>query len=583
MLHLELDMTQKFYAGIGYFLLFLLFCTSTLAVAKKRGDRALWPFDQRQIVLLKKEGFEFPDPKTVAQVMDVYVRLGRVRWMTLKGQPGQINPFEVPNDFEWQSSAAIRNLGIRFEADGLVVLSKKGVQVELQWYSTADGTPLFFETLSLPQASNEEQENQRRERIQAWLHDIWSKIPGEGYVVKRDMETISIEGAEQLGFKVGDILETKRLGKVERHPLLKTLIKIDSSLTGRAEIVQIGKPYTVAKILYESKVDPIQEGDRYLKTESKKTEPGKEGAGSAAPTTENPDQNSPKNESLKKKLDDGREFIPLFGEEKNEENKSAEETKKEAGAEPEKQSSLRKDLGPPTYNFLDLNLSLGYKRMSHQENTLASTDALKEMSAWAPGFQLAGKVFFTKDILVLADFQYSFFSFKGLDTVYGVGTVSSGAYQIGAGVFYRGSILEEPLFQYRGEFRVGLGFRNLNYSMAAITNDVAPSAKKYTGYELMVGLQVPLLPDLAADLSAGKMIMSSLSETEKTGGSDYSNSIWSLRAIGKYKWTRYSEITGGIEIQNALTNYSGTATRTVGSNSTTWSGFGYSVGYTQRF
>jgi hypothetical protein len=559
------------------FIYFFIAFGSVVAQTKKSA-RTLWPFDQRQIVLLKREGVEMPDPKTIAQVMDVFVRLGRVRWMTQKGQPGQILPFEVPGDFEWQSSAALRNLGLRFEADGLVVLAKRGVQVELQWFSTSDGTPLFFETLSLPQASNSDQENQRRERIQNWLHDIWSKIPGEGYVVARDMETVSIEGADQLGIKVGDVLETKRLGKVERHPLLKTLIKIDSSLTGRIEIVSMGKPFAVAKVLYESQVDPIQEGDRYLKVTNKSLNEKTSETPVTGPDIMNAVMPGGSKDLKKKDLGDGRSFIPLFGDSKGEENPTP--------TQPVENDSLdttsRVDSGDPEYNIADLYFKAHYKKMKHVEST-TSTATPFEMSAWAPGFEVGAKVFFTKEILLLTDFQYSFFSFKSLDDIYAVSSISSGAFQFGFGGYYRFPFLQEAGFSYRGEILAGLGFRTKNYSMAAITNDEAPTAKKYSGYELAVKIQVPILPDLAAELGASKIFFAKLTETPLTGGDDNTHQLWNVGAFLKYRWTKNSEILAGIQLESASSTFSGTATRNIASASTTWSSTAYNLGYSQRF
>jgi hypothetical protein len=84
-------------------------------------------------------------------------------------------------------------------------------------------------------------------------------------------------------------------------------------------------------------------------------------------------------------------------------------------------------------------------------------------------------------------------------------------------------------------------------------------------------------------MGAGKMFFTSLTETPLTGGTEHQNSVWFLRAQAKYKWTAHSEITAGLEIENATTSFSGTATRAVASNSTTWNGFAYQLGYTQRF
>lgn len=537
-----------------------------------------WPFDQRQIVLVKKENVEFPDAKTVAQIMDVFSRRGRVRWVTLRGDgKGRVEPVEVPGDFEWHSFAAIRKMGLRFKADGLVVLSQRGIQLDLQWFSTKDGQPLFFEKVSLPAASNAEQEAERRKRIQDWLLDIWSKIPGEGYIVSRDMVSLKFEGAEQLGVKIGDQLELLRLGTPDRHPLLKTLVGMESSVTGKAEVTEIGKPFSTAKIVYESKVDPIQPGDRFIRVEksTSKNSIGDQSNKNTVPATaEEPSQVAPKDS-------EGRTFLPLF--------KGGENIPSSGVEAPQSDLEKKSEISgaPPEWNFFDLDVGIHYKRLTHTENTAtADTNGASSftMKAWAPGFDVAARVLLTRQILLGGILNYSLFSYRSLEDIYGVSSISAGFYSFSFLGGYRMFFLEESWQMYPGEILLQLAYKNSHFSMGNLAaSDVAPSAKNYSGFEIGFRLQLPVAVDVGFQMGGGLVLAPTLTEQVRTGGQNTSSQFYRFDARVLYKIEKTADLFAGLDIESANTSFTGAGTRTIASSSTSIGATSYRLGYAKRF
>jgi hypothetical protein len=571
-------MKQMNFLSLRFFPLVLSFiCSGAFAQNKADESGGIWPFDQRQIVLVKKEGVSFPDQKTVAQIMDVFSRRGRVRWVTLKGgEKGKINPIEVPVDFEWQSFNSIRKLGLRFKADGLVVLSTRGIQLDLQWFSTKDGQPLFFEKVSLPNASSADQEIEKKKRIQDWLLDIWSKIPGEGYIVSRDLTHLKFEGADQLGVKVGDKLELLRLGQIERHPLLKTLVGMGASITGRAEVTEIAKPFSNAKISYESQVDPIQAGDRFIRVTEKK-ESGAKSTSSASASAPTLQKSDPPTGDEKPLVDEkGRQYLPLMGPEGEEEkkNENSNQVNELKGAEAD-------------WNFFDIDGGLHFKRVTHAENTAAAdaTGASSfSMKAWAPGFDLSARVLLTREILLGGQLGYSLLTFRGLDDIYGVASIGSGTYNFSFMGGYRFFFLNEPENFFKGEVLLQAAFKKLHLSMGTLAaSSVGPSAKDYSGFELGFRLQVPVLPLVGLQMGGGLMLAPSLTESEETGGASSTSQVYRFDARGVYQLDKTSDFFAGLEIESAQTNFTGAGTRTIGSSSVVFSTTSYQVGYSQRF
>ena len=537
----------------------------------------VWPFDQRQVALVQKEASTSPDAKTVAQIMDGFVKEGRVRWVTQKGGPSQLIPFSIPRDFQWQSPTSVRNLGLKLKVDGLLSLSQRGVQIDLQWYGTIDGQPLFFETVNLPDAGPRAGEDEiRHKRLDDWIHEIWSKIPGQGYLVRRDLTTVSLEGAKQIGLKVGDVIEIRRLQKVERHALLKTLIGISSSVTGKAVIQSLEDPFAVAKIDYESALDPIQEGDRYLvlKTEVPKpavaaTAPAPGGA-AVTPPAGAPAQ---KTDTLERD-EDGRAYLPLFGDRDDNDDaakKSDDENKAEPAATPPPNEVQ------PKYRIVDVTGWLSGSSVTHTE-TATGIATPYAMSGLAPGFKLQLRAYITKQILLLSDLGFAFMNFGG--STYGVSSIGSGIVSLRLGVGYR-YIFSEGVIP--GEIVASLGFRRLGLTMSAIASDVAPTAKTYTGYEVGLGIQMPVDNRFGLYVRGSRMLYASLSESPVTGGDSASNLVWQFEGGVKYRINGTSELLGGIQVDSAESNYSGTATRVTSSLSTLLSSTTFQTGYTIKY
>src|SRR5687767_8630914 len=90
---------------------------------------AKWSFDQRQILLVQNEGTEFLDELTTAQILDAFKRKGRFRFITQKNAASEIAPLKVPEGFIWSSSPSVRQLGLKYKSDGILLLKKKGVKV----------------------------------------------------------------------------------------------------------------------------------------------------------------------------------------------------------------------------------------------------------------------------------------------------------------------------------------------------------------------------------------------------------------------------------------------------------------------
>lgn len=525
---------------------------SALAGAVDNNARP-WPFDQRNILLSKGEKDNFPDELTMAQLMDIFVKKGRVRWVSQKAGPGQIVPVEVPRDFQWQSASAVRQLGLRYKVDGILQLSQRGVQIDMNWYSTLDGLPLFFESVSLPVANSAADKEARKKRLQDWLAEIWSRIPGQGYVVKRDFSTLSLEGGAQGEIKAGQKLEIRRLVQIERHPLLKTLVKIKSSVTGVATLSSIGDPMSVAKIEYESKTDPIQEGDRYIVVTAKS-----ETTGVPSALLEKNATDAPK-EVVEA---DGRVALPFFG------------------SEPEKKDeSTTATSGILSSHVADVAAEVNISSLSFEE---AISEQNLSMSAKSPGFALRGRVYVTNEWLALADFGMSFHSFGSLSGAYGAGSISSTMTNFGISGAYRFVFLEDPSFP--GELTVGLGYRKWSLTMSQISSDFAPTSKSYSGFDLAFGVQVPVVEQWALSLKASRLIAAALGEDPKTSGSVVSNNLmWQFGLGAKYRLSSVADIGGVYRILAASSNFEGSGTRTTPATSSQLRANTFALEYSQIF
>jgi len=544
---LDMDLTKK--------RLFIILCLLAAPVDWARGEASVpWPFDQRQILLVRDEKLPFPDEPTTAQFMDIFVKKGRVRWVTQKAGAGQVVPIEIPNDFQWQSSSAIRQLGLKYKTDGIVFLAQRGVQLDLRWYATIDGEPLFFETVNLPSASNPVEQEIRKKRLNDWLSEIWSRIPGQGYVVKRDMTTVSLEGASQVGLKVGNQIEIRRLLEVQRHPLLKTLIGIQSHVTGTAKVTSIAEPFTTAKIEYESKTDPIQEGDRYQLQVT--PGPGIEVAGTEAVKAAKPDV-----------IDaEGRTKLSIFGDDQDEEeSEDAPRVENSSGDEPQ-------------FGVIDASGGLTVGASSYSE-TVSGT--VYEMKGFSPGVYVNARAYITRSWLLLGDLSGNFFTFKDLSSAYNATSIKSGSNSVGFAGAYRFIFLEEA--PMRGELILGVGYRRFALAMSQIVSAFAPSAKTYSGFEFSFGIQIPLLTEYALQFRAARMFGTSLGEKPGTSGSDSSNQYWDFLVGLKYRLDPASEITGGYRLNSASSTFEGAGSRTRSATATAFKQSLFFADYTRKF
>lgn len=520
-----------------------------------------WPFDQRQIALIQPGGTTTPDEKTLAQVMDAFVRLGRVRWVSAKAGPGNVVPIEVPSDFPWQSAQAVRKLGLRYKVDGMASLMQKGVQLHLHWYATSDGQPLFFESLVLPASDDPAQEKERRQRLLSFVESIWSKIPGQGYLVKRDLKTVRLEGATAVALKPGDSVELRRLLNVERHPLLKTLVGISSSPTGRARVVSVEDGFAVANIEYESQIDPIQEGDRYQVIRAPQSTDADPGA--SQPTAIVPPVTDA--EPSMEVGSEGRTFVPLLGVPMGEGTQG---------------SSLLDLSSEPKYRVLDVSGALSFSSISYQETVSGDTTA-KSLSALSPGFSLDVLAYLTRDISLISDLHFGLVKFGDATTVYGVDSVGSGLLSFRVAGAYR-FIFQEDAF-YPGALSVSLGFRRLGLSMTQFESGVAPTSKAYSGMEFGLGVTMPVMAKWGLSGQIQRGVGMTLVEQQLTSGAEASNSVWEFTVRAHHRFTPSSDLYFGLTQSSATTNFTGTGTRTTAALSSIIARSAWYGGYLLKF
>jgi hypothetical protein len=523
-----------------------------------------WPFDQRQVALIQMEAEEFPDLLAAAQIMDAFVKAGRVRWVTQKATKDQIVPILAPKDFQWQSEAAVRALGLRLKADGLVVLIRRGVLVDLRWYATVDGKPLFFESVSLPQAGDDKESAQRKERVQRFVESLWSRIPGQGFVVSRDMSALKVEGAKELGLKVGDVLELRRLLRLERHPVLKTLTTIPSSITGRAEITEIGELSALAKIVFESDLDPIQEGDRYQKVAAvPETVAPKPAAGmdskSVGATQPAVDPKAGNGEGV-------RRNVPLFG----------------AGSE-EPSFWTKPVVGPePEYKMLDVVVAPAFVKATHSDQLSVGTESVtRDLSDWGPGLVVLARGLLTPELALDAALAFSSHSFDPSD--YEVSSASglrSYLTRLRLGTAYRIQFTQE--MGVPGELSLGLGYRQTQQTMGQISSDAAPTAKTLSGWEVFAQIQVPATERVYPWARLGRTLRTKVTESPAIAGGEAKASMLEFSAGLRFRLTHTSEVVFGYSSEQIGINYTGAGARSTPSLSTNASSSTLSLGYMYR-
>jgi hypothetical protein len=488
----------------------------------------VWPFDQRQVLLAQIQGTQFPEALTTAQVLDVFVERGRVRWITQQGGPGSLSPVTIPTDFPWNRGDSVRSLGLKYKADGIVVLTAKDSQVDLRWYSVSDGQPLYFESLYLPSSSGTpEQDLERKRRLRAWLKEMWDRIPGQGYVVKRDISSLEIEGAVSEGLKVGDVVSLHRLKDIRRHPVLKTLVGFDSTQTGTAVVTSLGKPFSKARVDYESDLDPIREGDRYLL----KPKPP-----AALVTTPESPVVTPEVTSVVPDLFDGARLF-------------------------------------------DISPRVGFGFLSYEERTSAKVFKLKTLS-FSYGL---------KADLHLTSSWYGSFQFDQGTGKYGTPPSEYGATEMASGWSYMHvfSGYRMPLSDYAGDTDTELnffgGYSRFGFKAEELSAAVAPSAKTYSGLDFGVSLNIPIQAKWVAEVGFTRVLGAFLKEESLTSGSSSTDTSWSFWTKLRILAAERSEFGGAYEVYQGSSNFEGTGTRTTPAISAKVSAQRSAIYYKQMF
>ncbi|MEO5669012.1 MAG: hypothetical protein ABIR96_13205, partial [Bdellovibrionota bacterium] len=431
-----------------------------------------------------------------------------VRWITLQGSPASLAPVFVPKDFPWNRSGSVRELGLRYKADGIVVLSSKGAQVDLRWYSVSDGQPLYFESLYVPASSGTvAQDAERKKRLREWLSDIWNRIPGQGYVVKRDITTLEIEGASNEALKVGDQISLLRLKDIKRHPVLKTLVGFESTQTGTATVTALGKPFSTARVDYESDLDPIHEGDRYLHKDAK-------------PAVSAVDK------AVAPKIDADTPGDALFG-----------------------------ALGEQ--HIFDISPRIGVGFLSYEERVDGQVYKMKTLSL---SYGLRADLFLTNA-------WYAAFQFDQGGAKYGTPPSDYAATELSSGWSntHMFSGYRMPLSEYAGEGNTELdffgGYSRFGFKAEQLSSAVAPSAKTYSGLDFGMAVHIPLQTKFISEVGFTRMLGAFLKEDSLTSGSASSNSAWSFWAKLRIKAEEHSEFGGAYEVFQGSSSFEGTGTR----------------------
>ncbi len=532
-----------------------------------------WPFDQRQILLTSQEGQAFPDQLVTAQFLDAFVKRGRVRWTTRKGNSTEFLPVDVPRDFPWFSPLSVRQLGLRYKVDGIVVLVMRGVLLEMRWYSTSDGSPVFVEKVSLPGAVDQQELEARKNRLVSWVNDIWERIPGQGYTVSREFSSAKIEGAKLQGLKKGDRIEFVRLTKMTRHPLLKTVVSIEASRTGLGTISTVDDPLSTVSIDYESEVDPIQEGDRYrvLNKSERIIIPTPTVTPSAAVPGKPVEDKAATDPSAAPTDPVGRVFVPL--------KQSTDELPEVESAYPKKKSDTHFKEKPP-YGIADITGRVMFGKLTHTETFSGSTISI---SNWRPQFEGDARFYISTDFLILSKFGFGMGSFATNSSDYGVSSIGGNHNYFSFAAAYRLplDISQESLVP--AEFVLKLGYIRYSLNMDAVASPQAPSGKTVSGPELGFALQIPVVDVYSAWLEASRTLGASLTEESLTSGALSSPSHWQFIAAGKYKMNGITEVSAGMDIRSSSITFSGSGSRGSPSTAASIGSTMFFAGYMQRF
>ncbi|NCN28647.1 hypothetical protein GW915_13870 [bacterium] len=511
---------------------------SLVAAEAVNSKKTPWPFDQRQILLVKEEGKGFPDELTAAQIMDVFVRRGRIRWVTQSAPKGLVLPVETPSDFAWHSTPAVRKLGLRHKTDGIMVLSQEDSRIDLKWYATLDGLPLFFETVKLPAVeSDEEWKKIRKDRLTKWVDGVWDRIPGHGYVVQRDGGSLLLEGVESTEAEIGDKVDTVRIQSLERHPVLKTIVKVETTDTGYGKILSVSKDLSKAEVIYEAEIDPIEAGDRYIVADSKEAKvPDKLLNSGAKKTKESPKVKAPKG---------GR--VSFF------ENKK---------------------------KMVDLSAALTFSSLTHKETVSGNSYEMKSASL-SPGVDLRALLYFTHAWVMGADISMAFLGFKNPPAAYGVDSISSGLSSFNIYGGYRFLLLEK--LAAPADLKILAGYRSWSLSMQNTSSNIAPSAKTFSGLEIALAAGFPIYKGLAAEFRGGRTLGSSLSEKPLTSGDAPDPTFWTFGGKLTYAISKMGQFELSYMMEAAASNFDGSGQRTSAATSISVQRKVVGAGYTYAF
>lgn len=232
-----------------------------------------------------------------------------------------------------------------------------------------NGSPLISEQSSLPSFSSLDAQESLLETI---FESAVKRIPFQGSVTGRKGQTLTIDlGDGQIN--AGDRIDIARMVSVERHPLLKTLVKADYVKVGSARISSADRVLSFAEILEESPNEFIAADNKVV----------------AIRPFERKAMGEPKP-------------VPMYSR-REERRQDLEPQKPEEAASEDSTKVLHGDFDKPKARLGAVGAGLAMGNISHANTTsTVSTD----LSGSGIGAQLAGELWVTREWLLGGEYQF---------------------------------------------------------------------------------------------------------------------------------------------------------------------------------
>lgn len=312
------------------------------------------------------------------------------------------------------------------------------------------------------------------ESLKQLLKTALKRIPFYGTVTGRDGEQVTFDIGTAQGLQTGDIVQIARIDRVKRHPLLKTIVDVDLVPVGSVEVTQVEDAIAFGK------VHNVIAGENILRMY-------KVTAIESRPSKDLPRAPEDKVQSV------------------NSVSRSADE-----------------DDERPKIGYVGLGMFVGGFSSSSSANGGASNFS---GSAFAPGAQVTGELWITKNWFADLGLGYNFMTFSQASVSDSTNvspetsqTTHSFALNFGYKYLLRKSI-------FGPQFFVKIGYRNFSWDAPLASNQLL-FPKSYSGFNLGIGGSVPVSgQDFGILTSLNVILFGSLDESgNRTGPGDSSMS-----------------------------------------------------------